>query len=125
MIRKAIAMAALLVAVSSLTAHADETGLDSIHDQAPAKGRRICMTSHFHDGSGIGANRKEAEAKAVQAWIDFTAWEYGSTWGSFQTADAKSMDCSEAGGRWSCSTSARPCKRDARPAKGNAKSVQR
>lgn len=124
MIRTAVALAAFLAAFS-LAAKADETGLDSIHDQAAAKGRRICMTSHFHDGSGAGANRKEAEAKAVRAWVDFTAWEYGSTWGSFQLAEAKSMNCSDAGGRWSCNASARPCKRDARPAKGNARSAQR
>lgn len=125
MIRKAIALAALAVAFSTPAAKADETGLASIHDQAPAKGRRVCMTSHFHDGSGQGGTRKEAEAKAAQAWIDFTAWEYGSSWGSFQTAEAKTMDCSEAGGRWSCSTSARPCKHDNRPGKARSQSAHR
>lgn len=125
MTRKAIALTAVLAALMPAAANADETGLAGIHDQAAAKGRRICMTSHFHDGSGQGGTRKEAEAKAAQAWIDFTAWEYGSTWGSFQVAEAKTMDCSEAGGRWSCSTSARPCKRDNRPARGTSESARR
>ena len=123
--QKVIILAAMLAAFSCSAAAADETGLAEIHDQAAAKGRRICMTDHFHDGSGQGATRKEAEAKAVQSWIDFTAWEYGSTWGSFQTAEAKTTNCSEAGGQWSCSTSARPCKRDTRPARAHSQSARR
>jgi hypothetical protein len=115
---RALSMAGLGAALLfSTAAHADETGLAGIHDQAAAKGRRVCMTDHFHDGSGQGRTRKEAEAKAVQAWIDFTAFEYGGTWGSFQLAEARTMNCSEAGSNWSCMASARPCKRDVRPGK--------
>jgi hypothetical protein len=43
--------------------------------------------------------------------------EYGGTWGSFQLAEARTMNCSEAGSNWSCMASARPCKRDVRPGK--------
>jgi hypothetical protein len=125
MTRKAIVLAAAIAAISCASAKADETGLASIHDQGPAKGRRICMTNHYHDGSGQGSTRKEAEAKAIRAWIDFTAWEYGSTWGSFQTADARTMNCNQAGAGWSCNTSARPCKQDTRSIRGRTRSAER
>jgi hypothetical protein len=96
-------------------AKADETGLASIHDQRFESGRRVCMSEHFHDGTGTGATRKQAEAAARSSWADFTSFEYGSTWASYDLSGSKSMSCSQMGGnQWSCSTSARPCKRAAR-----------
>jgi hypothetical protein len=68
------------------------------------------MADHFHDGSGTGSTRARAQAAAIRAWIDFTAWEYGSRWGSYGAAISKSMSCSGGPGSYSCSTSARPCR---------------
>lgn len=92
------------------SAVADETGLSSIHAQR-REGNRICMSSHFHSGSSSGEKtRKLAEAAAARDWAGFTAWEYGSDWGSYKLSASKSMDCSQSGGTWSCKVEARPCK---------------
>jgi hypothetical protein len=69
------------------------------------------MADHYHDGSGTGSTRAAAQRAAIRSWIDFTAWEYGSRWGSYAAAVSKSMSCSGGGGNWTCSTSARPCRR--------------
>ncbi len=88
----------------------DETGLASIHEQR-REGNRICMASHFHHGSSSGQKtRKLAEAAAVKDWAGFTAWEYGTIWGRYRIAASKNMNCSEAGGTWSCQVEARPCR---------------
>ena len=90
---------------------ADETGLDAIHAQR-REGNKICMTSHFHSGSSSGQKtRRLAEAAAAQDWSGFTAWEYGTAWGSYRLAASKTMECSQNGATWSCTTQARPCKR--------------
>lgn len=112
MLRKTVL---LLIAVTSVSIYvpsvmADETGLDAIHDQR-REGNKICMTTHFHHGSSSGKKtRKEAEAAAAHDWSGFTAWEYGTTWGSYRMAVSKSMTCSQDGATWSCGTDARPCK---------------
>lgn len=93
---------------------ADETGMSSIHAQRQ-EGNRICMSSHFHSGSSSGQKtRKKAEAAAAHDWASFTAWEYGTDWGSYRLAADKSMDCSEAAGSWGCRVEARPCKQPPR-----------
>jgi hypothetical protein len=89
---------------------AQETGLASLHDWVRIGGR-TCMADHFHDGMGSGATRAHAQAAAVHAWQDFTAWEYGGRWGSFYNAVSKSMHCSGSRGNVSCNVSARPCRR--------------
>lgn len=91
-------------------AMAQETGLDSLHAQIRIGGK-ICMLDHFHDGASNGASsRKQAEAQAVGSWAGFTAWEYGNNWGSWRLAESKGVSCSQAGGSWSCTLQARPCK---------------
>ncbi len=92
---------------------AEETGLAGIHEWKPEKGQRLCMATHFHDGSGKGRTRKEAEAAATKSWAEFTAWEYGAAWASHKRAASKSMDCRQEAGQgreWTCHTAARPCK---------------
>ena len=84
-------------------------GLDGLHDKR-REGGRVCMVDHFHVSSGNGATRKQAEASAARAWSEFTAWEYGGTWGSYNNAGSKSMQCSDSGGGWSCQATARPCR---------------
>jgi hypothetical protein len=90
-------------------AHADdETGVAGIHTWSRV-GRKTCLTDHFHNGNGNGATRLLAERQAIQAWADFTAWEYGSSWGHYQLAASKKITC-ERSGSWSCFLEARPCR---------------
>jgi hypothetical protein len=100
---------ALAIAVCP-SAMADETGLSDIHDQR-REGGRICMTSHFHYGSGSGATKAAAQHSAIASWASFTAFEYGSDWASFRQAGSKGMNCRQSGQSWSCSLQARPCKK--------------
>jgi hypothetical protein len=86
----------------------DETGIAGIHSWVKV-GRKTCMGDHFHSGSGSSSTRKLAERQAVQSWIDFTAWEYGTSWGRYSIAASKSMKCERAGD-WSCFVEARPCR---------------
>jgi hypothetical protein len=75
------------------------------------------MSDHFHDGAGSGDSKKAAEAKAIASWADFTIFEYGTDWGSYALAGSKKMDCSETGAKsWSCSVTARACKKAGRVA---------
>jgi hypothetical protein len=116
MMRKQFGVLAVALCAAASAAKADETGLAGIHTIAYERGGKACMTEHFHDGSGNGSTRKAAEAAAKESWMSFTAFEYGSDWGSYNLAAAKTMQCSEAGGNsWSCFTSARPCRRAAKP----------
>jgi hypothetical protein len=111
MIRSVFFGAAFVVAqalAASPAAVAQESGLAGMHTWVRV-GRKTCMLDHFHDGSGSGATRSQAERAAIRAWTDFTAWEYGSHWGRYGLAVSKSMSCSGGGG-WSCSVSARPCR---------------
>ena len=98
---------ALVLGMPSGTVQAQ--GMDDLHSKVRVGGR-LCMADHFHDGSGTGSTRARAQAAAIRAWIDFTAWEYGGRWGSYGAAISKSMSCSGGSGSYSCSTSARPCR---------------
>jgi hypothetical protein len=104
------ALALGVVLASGEAAVAQETGLAGMHTWVRVGGR-VCMLDHFHDGSGSGPTRAAAQRAAIQAWIDFTAWEYGGRWGSYGAAVSKRMGCSGGRGNYSCSTSARPCRR--------------
>ena len=68
------------------------------------------MLDHFHDGSGAGPTRAAAQRAAVQAWTDFTVWEYGRRWGSFGASVSKRVSCSGSRGSFSCNVSSRPCR---------------
>jgi hypothetical protein len=102
-----LAVASLLVSGSAV--RAEESGLAGMHEWVRAGGR-TCMADHYHDGSGSGRTRGAAQAAAIRAWSDFTAWEYGNSWGHYSAAAGKSMSCSGSRGSFSCSTSARPCR---------------
>jgi hypothetical protein len=89
---------------------AQESGLDSLHEQVRVAGK-ICMLDHFHSGSSAGqSSRKQAEVEAVASWASFTAFEYGNNWGSYRLSESKRMSCSQSGGGWSCTVESRPCK---------------
>ena len=111
MLRASLAAAVVGVGALAFTlpALAQGAGLDGLHDKR-REGGRICLSDHFHDGSGSGSSRRQAEGAAARAWSEFTAWEYGAEWGSFSNAASKSMNCSDSGGSWQCQASARACK---------------
>jgi hypothetical protein len=98
---------ALLLGLPAAVAQAQ--GLEDLHSKVRIGGR-LCMADHFHDGSGTGSTRARAQAAAVRAWIDFTAWEYGSRWGSWGASVSKRMSCSGGAGSYSCNVSSRPCR---------------
>lgn len=123
--KKPIIFLSFLSLITSQPLAADETGLASMHDMKHETGRRVCMTDHFHDGSGSGQTRKEAEAAAQKSWIEFTAFEYGGVWSHYNLAESKSSDCREAAKKWTCAISARPCKRYVKPSNEISQSASR
>ena len=86
----------------------DGIGLAGMHAWLKVGGK-TCMADHFHDGQGSGASKAQAQAAAVRAWADFTAWEYGRRWARWQLSASKSENCSGSRGSISCNVSARPC----------------
>src|SRR5262245_19412055 len=86
----------------------DGIGLAGMHAWLKVSGK-TCMADHFHDGQGAGATRAQAQAAAVRAWADFTAWEYGRRWARWQLSASKSESCSGSRGNISCNVTARPC----------------
>jgi hypothetical protein len=86
-----------------------ETGIAEIHTWVKVGGK-TCMLDHFHYGSGNGPTRARAERLAIRSWVDFTAWEYGDSWGRYSVAVSRKMTCSPKSGGWSCAVEARPCR---------------
>ena len=100
-----------LLPIAPPAADADETGMVGLHSLR-REGGKTCMSEHEHHGSSSGhASRRAAEAAAGYDWQGFTAWEYGTSWGSFAAAAGKKMSCSHGAGGWSCEVDARPCRR--------------
>jgi hypothetical protein len=97
----------ILVAATGVT-EAEETGIAGIHSWVRT-GRKTCLADHFHNGSGSGMTRPQAERAAIQSWVDFTAWEYGGSWGRYSLAANKKVDCARSES-WSCDVEARPCR---------------
>lgn len=106
----AFASLALAGVASMSSAAASETGVAQALHSLQKVGGRTCLVDHYHDGSGSGPTRGAATAAAVSAWSDFTAWEYGSSWGRYGIARAKSLNCSRSSSGWSCDVSAIPCR---------------
>jgi hypothetical protein len=104
--RWGLAMGILLAAAGA--AQADETGIAGIHSWVKV-GHKTCFEDHYHSGSGNGTTKAAAEKEAIQSWADFTAWEYGTTWGRYSLAVSKSMKCEKLD-NWSCYVEARPCR---------------
>jgi len=77
-----------------------------------AKVRKYCQgDNHMHYGSGTGRTKSLAKRAALRAWADFTAFEYGGSYASWQLARFKRISCGRSGGEWSCSVQANPCRR--------------
>jgi len=102
-----LGMLVLSAAPCSVAAQ-DGMGLAGIHAWVKVAGK-TCMVDHFHDGQGTGPSKAQAQAAAVHAWADFTAWEYGRRWAKWQLSASKSGRCSGNGGNISCNVSSRPC----------------
>jgi hypothetical protein len=104
-----VAMGLLALGLAASRAAAQEgMGLAGIHTWVKIGGK-TCMADHFHDGQGIGPTKAQAQAAAIRAWIDFTAWEYGRRWAKWQLSVSKSANCSGSRGNISCSVQSRPC----------------
>jgi hypothetical protein len=86
----------------------DGMGLAGIHDWVKVGGK-TCMADHFHDGQGTGPTKAQAQAAAIRAWVDFTAWEYGSRWARWHNSVSRSGSCSGTRGNISCNVTSRPC----------------
>ena len=99
----------LALLAGEAVAQSQETGMAEIHAWVKV-GRKNCMVDHFHDGNGTGPTRAKAEAAAIRAWVEFTAWEYGNPWGRYTIAASKKMTCSGGSGGWTCAVEARPCR---------------
>jgi hypothetical protein len=111
MMKQGVMRCAVVLALALGTAglaQADETGIAGIHSWVRL-GHKTCLADHFHSGNGNGATRSQAERQAIQAWADFTSWEYGSSWGRYSIAANKNVSC-EQSGSWSCFLEARPCR---------------
>lgn len=98
-----------LIASSSTPLAASETGIAAIHAWQRV-GAKTCIASHWHHGEGTGTTRKEAEAKAIKMWVDFTGWDYGTDWMSYRRAESKASNCERSGAGWKCAVDARACK---------------
>ncbi|MEO1280509.1 MAG: hypothetical protein AAFR75_04435 [Pseudomonadota bacterium] len=107
--RTCLIISAIAVA-STFPAHADRTGMADMHDQR-REGSKICLSGHFHTGTGKGRSKRAAKADAIKAWQEFTAWEYGLDWAYFIRAKSKSVGYERAAEGWEATVEARPCRR--------------
>jgi len=105
-IHLAIVAAAL---VPSIAARADDTGLAYAHDLRK-EGGRLCMSDHYHSGSGTGRTKAAAQAAAARSWTDFTNFEYGTVWARWSLATSKSVRFTKDASGWSADVDARPCR---------------
>lgn len=114
----AAAAASLFVSLGTATSvQAQETGIAGIHEWVRV-GRKTCLATHFHDGSGSGKSQKEAEKAAIQSWEAFTAWEYGASWGRYALSESKKMTCDRpTTSEYKCNVTSRACiAKSSRPA---------
>jgi len=100
----------MMLLAGTFSAKADQTGLASIHDLRKEHAK-LCMSDHFHEGTGNGPSRKAAESSAASSWGSFVSLEYGSDWAHFAYAGSRTQSCKPSAGFWSCEVSGRPCLR--------------
>ena len=108
------AIALATTAVVSAASHAApvETGIHKIHASARVGGK-LCLVDHFHEQDGAPYRAKRvAQDSAIRQWAVFTSDEYGTVWGNFKAAAAGKVACKQGADKyWTCSASARPCRR--------------
>ncbi len=75
--------------------------------------REIFGKVHYHNGRNwrVASSRSAALSAAINRWVGFTRFEYGSRWASWGVARRKSVNCSNSQGGWQCQVKAQPCRR--------------
>lgn len=114
MMKRACAVAAagvaLLIGYGWAPVLAQQTGVAGIHAWVPVGRNKTCLATHFHNGTGTGKTKKDAERAAIRNWESFTAWEYGDSWGRFSISETKTINCDRTtSSEFSCQVSSRPC----------------
>ncbi len=99
----------VVLAAGIAPAMADQTGFAAMHNQARVGGK-MCMTDHYHYGSGSGSTKAAAQKDAIASWQSFTDFEYGSDWARFSKAVGKRISCSKSTSGVDCQVEARPCR---------------
>jgi hypothetical protein len=104
-----VAIIALSTLSVSAGAFADDTGFAYSHSLRK-EGGRLCMSDHYHQGSGSGRSKPAAQAAAARSWADFTNFEYGTAWARWSVARGKSVRYTKDANGWSADVDARPCR---------------
>ena len=102
-------LAGLYLLAASPVVLADDTGLAYAHDLR-REGGRLCMSDHYHQGSGTGHTKAAAQAAAIRSWADFTNFEYGTAWARYGRAASHSIRYTKNMDGWDADVDARPCK---------------
>lgn len=97
------------IAIAASGVRADDTGFAYAHDLRKEHGK-LCMTGHWHSGSGTGSSKAAAKRAAMRSWIDFTNFEYGSVWARYGRAASKSVRYAKESSGWSATVEGRPCR---------------
>lgn len=108
--RAALALAGLFSLAALAPVLADDTGLAYSHDLRKEQGK-LCMSDHWHSGSGDGRTKSAAQAAAIRSWAGFTNFEYGTVWARYSLAAGKSVRYVKADNGWTAYIDARPCRR--------------
>lgn len=109
---RTLALAGVLAAVvlAPSIVHAQSSGgLDSMHEQRREAGR-VCMSDHFHYGSGAGRTKPIALADAISSWQSFTDFEYGGRWASWKRSASKEIKYASTPQGFAADISSRPCR---------------
>lgn len=111
MTRKMIcaAIAGLVLASGATPLMAGETGIASIHAWVRV-GNKTCIANHWHFGNATAATKQQAEKTAINNWIVYTMYDYGSDWMHFRLGESKAVKCEKVVEGWACQAEARACK---------------
>lgn len=112
---RSLTQAVVLATLSAATAlipslaSAQDAGLASMHELR-REGGRVCMSDHFHYGTGNGSSKKAALADAIGSWQSFTDFEYGPAWARWNRSASKQVKYGSAASGFSADVSSRPCR---------------
>ncbi len=106
-----ITVLAVTILNSPVLAQLAETGIAQIHEWKKV-GKKTCIADHWHYGNGDAADRAKALAAAVRNWEQFTDLDYGTVWGKYRLAEARTTKCEKAdqGPGWKCLVGGRACR---------------
>ena len=109
MIQKLIAALMLSLCIVTTSHAANDDGMAGMHGQRVER-NKICFDDHSHAGGAEGKTKRAAHRDAIREWRSFTAWEYGSIWGSYKRAAGKTVEYTKAKVGWFARVIARPCR---------------